>query len=63
MTTEHVPYKIHPIPYKISEVMETDIQEVHDLRITEPSVPPYSSSVVLVPRKDGSVQFCFPETE
>ena len=38
--------------------METEIQEMFDLGVIEPSVSPYSSSVVLVPKKDRSVRFC-----
>ena len=30
-----------------------------DLGVTEPSVSPYSSPKVLVPKKDRSMHFCF----
>ena len=38
--------------------METEIQEMLDLGVIKLSVSPYSSSVVSVPKKDGSVRFC-----
>ena len=38
--------------------METEIQEMLDLGVIELLVSRYSSSVVLVPKKDGSVRFC-----
>ena len=38
--------------------METEIQDVLDLGVIEPSISPYSSPIVLVPKKDGSVRFC-----
>ena len=38
--------------------MEAEIQEIIDLDVIEPSVSPYSSPVVLGPKKDGSVRFC-----
>ena len=38
--------------------MEAEIQEMIDLDVIEPSISPYSSPVVLVPKKDGSVRFC-----
>ena len=64
LTTEPVRSKGYPIPYKIREDMESEIQEMLDLGVTELSVSPYSSAV-LVSKKDGSVRFRidFPETE
>ena len=38
--------------------MDTEIKEMLELGVTEPSVSPYSSLVVLVPKKEGSVRFC-----
>ena len=58
LTTEPVRSKGYPIPYKTREVMETEVQEMLELGVIEPPVSPYSSPVVLVPKKDGSVRFC-----
>ena len=38
--------------------METAIQDIMDLGVIEPPISPYSSPIVLVPKKDGSVRFC-----
>ena len=38
--------------------METVIQDMVDLGVIEPSISPYSSSIVLVSKKAGSVRFC-----
>ena len=38
--------------------MEAEIQEMIDLDEIEPSISPYLSPGVLVPKKDGSVRFC-----
>ena len=57
-TSEPIRTKGYSIPYKTRSVMETEIQDMLDLGVIEPSISPYSSPIVLVPKKDGSVQFC-----
>ena len=58
LTSEPIRSKGYPIPFKTRDVMEAEIQEMIDLDVIEPSISPYSSPVVLVPKKDGSVRFC-----
>ncbi|MCG8096943.1 MAG: DDE-type integrase/transposase/recombinase [Candidatus Thiodiazotropha endolucinida] len=58
LTSEPVRSKGYAIPYKVRDVMEKEIQDMLDLGVIEPSISPYSSPVVLVPKKDGSVRFC-----
>lgn len=38
--------------------METEIKDMLDLRVIKPSITPYSSPIVLVQLKEGSVRFC-----
>ena len=38
--------------------MESEIDEMIELGVMEPSISLYSSPIVLVPNKDGSVRFC-----
>ena len=38
--------------------MESEIKEMLELDVIEPSVSPYSSPVVLVPKRGGSARFC-----
>ena len=38
--------------------MESEIDEMIELGVIEPSISPYSSPIVLVQKKDGSVRFC-----
>ena len=56
--SEPIRSKGYPIPFKTRDVMEAEIQEMIDLDVTELLISPYSSPVVLVPQKDGSVRFC-----
>ena len=57
-TSELIRTKGYSIPYKTRSVMETEIQDMIELGVIEPSISPYSSPIVLVPKKDGSVRFC-----
>ena len=61
LTTEPVRSKGYLIPYKTAEVVQTEIHEMPYVDIIEPSVSPYSLSVVLILKKDCSLRFS--ETE
>ena len=58
LTSEPIRSKGYPVSFKARDVMDSEIKEMLELGVTEKSVSPYSSPVVLVPKKDGSVQFC-----
>ena len=38
--------------------MESEIDKMIELGMIQPLISPYSSPIVLVPKKDGSVRFC-----
>ena len=57
-TAEPVRSKGYTIPYKTREIMESEIDEMIKLGLIEPLISPYSSPIVLVPKKDGLVRFC-----
>ena len=57
-TSEPIRSKGYPVPFKARDVMDSEIKEMLELDVIEKSVSPYSSPVVLVPKKDGSVRFC-----
>ena len=58
LTMEPVRYKSYLIPFKTRQVMESEIQEMLDLGVSEQSLYPYSSQTVLVCKKDGLVRCC-----
>ena len=58
LTSDPIRTKGYSIPYKTRSVMETEIQDMLDLGVMEPSISPYSSPIVLDPKKDRSVRFC-----
>ena len=58
LTSDPIRSKGCPIPFKTRDDMESEIKEMLELDVIEPSVSPYSSSIVLVSKKDGSVRFC-----
>ena len=57
-TSEPIRWKGYPVPFKARDVMDSEIKEMLELGVNEKLVSPYSSPVVLVPKKDGSVRFC-----
>ena len=57
-TSEPIRSKGYPVPFKARDVMDSEIKEMLELDVIEKSVSPYSSPVVLVPKKYGSVRFC-----
>ena len=59
-TVPHKPFRIAPYPCseKKRAIIEEQVQEMLAEGIIEPSCSPYSSPVVLQPKKDGKMRFC-----
>ena len=53
LTSEPIRLKGYPFPFQARDVIETEIKEMLELGVIEPSVSPSSSLVVRVPKKDG----------
>lgn len=49
------PYRI---PERMVQAMEEEVRTMLQMAIIEPSKSEWSSPVVLVPKKDGSIRFC-----
>ena len=59
-TNDNPPFKIPPYkvaPYKLPAVQE-EIKEMLDKGVVVPSKSPYSSPIVMVPKKDGTNRMC-----
>ena len=59
-TNGHSPIKLQPyrIPVIRREKVSSMIQEMQEQGVVKPSSSPWSSPIVLVPKKDGSLRFC-----
>ena len=57
-TDQPVRTKAYPLPYAVRELIQKEVNEMLRMGIIEPSNSEYSSSVVMVKKKDGSNRFC-----
>ena len=57
-TDQPVRTKAYPLPYAVRELIQEEVNEMLRMHIIEPSNSAYSSSVVMVKKKDGSNRFC-----
>ena len=57
---EEVPIhqKLYRVPYSKREVVKAEIQKMLEAKVIRPSTSPWTSPIVLVEKKDGTVQFC-----
>ena len=56
--SEPVKRKPYPIPYKMQEVIDNEIEDMLAMGIIERSEAPYASPLVLVKKPDGSYRVC-----
>jgi hypothetical protein len=57
-TDKPVCLRPYPLPFGKEGVIEEEVNKMMNMGVIEPSTSPYSSPVVLVKKKDGSVRFC-----
>jgi len=55
---EPVKHKLYPIPYKMQEIIDKDIDDMLAMGVIERSEAPYASPLVLVKKQDGSYRVC-----
>jgi hypothetical protein len=56
--TEPIHCKMYPLPYKLQEVIDKEIEEMERLSVVEPSEAAYSFPLVIVKKADGSNRPC-----
>ena len=46
------------VPYSKREALKTELDEMLKAKIVRPSTSPWAFPILMVPKKDGSIQFC-----
>lgn len=49
---------VYRVPERLLPVLKEELETMQDLGVIEPSLSEWSSPVILVPKKDGSLRFC-----
>ncbi len=49
---------IYRVPERLLQVMKQELELMQELEVIEPSFSEWNNSIVLVPKKDGSLRFC-----
>ena len=57
-TSEPIRFKGYPIPYQSVATVNEEVSKMLELGVIEHSNAPFSSPIVLVRKKDGTVRFC-----
>ena len=57
-TAEPIRSKGYPIPYQSVDTVNEEVNKMLELGVIEPSNAPFSSPIVLIRKKDGSIRFC-----
>ena len=60
LVTDHRPIRQAPyrIPVACREQVETEISEMLRHRVIEPTISPWASPIIMVPKKDNTVRIC-----
>lgn len=48
----------HRLPFAVKEEVACQLQKMLEQKVVQPSTSPWASSIVMVHKKDGSLQFC-----
>lgn len=56
--TQPIRQPVNRVPERLLSVLKEEMKTMQDLGVIEPSTSEWSSLVILVPKKDGTLRFC-----